>query len=71
MHRKLLKWGEVRVSDVDGHSLGNTNQYKDEDSVESFLLAFQGNRTILSKRLSRRVTHDFLTSNPLTTLTIY
>ena len=34
VHRKLLKWGEVRVSDVDGHSLGNTNQYKDKGSVE-------------------------------------
>ena len=72
VHRKLLKWGEVRVSDVDGQSLGNTHEYKDEKTqLKRFLLAFQGNRTILSKRLSRRVTHAFLTSNPLTTLTIY
>ena len=34
VHRKLLKWGEVRVSDVDGQSLGNTNDYKDEDALE-------------------------------------
>lgn len=29
-----MKWGEVRVSDFDGESLGNRDDYTDEEAVE-------------------------------------
>ena len=34
VHRKLLQWGEVRVSDVDGHSLQNQMDLPDDYIVE-------------------------------------
>ena len=34
VHRKLLQWGEVRVSDVDGHSLQNQMEFLDDHIVE-------------------------------------
>ena len=34
VHRKLLKWGEVRVSDVDGNSLGSIDTIRLDDIVE-------------------------------------
>ena len=34
VHRKLLQWGEVRVGDVDGNAIENSNNYTDEHIVE-------------------------------------
>ena len=34
VHRKLRKWGEVRVGDFSGESLGSLNDYQDDHIVE-------------------------------------
>ena len=34
VHRKLLKWGEVRVGDVDGKSLQNSSNYTEDQIAE-------------------------------------
>ena len=34
VHRKLLQWGEVRVGDVDGHSLKDQTNFPDDHIVE-------------------------------------
>lgn len=64
VHRKLLKWGEVRVSDVDGNSLGSIDTIRLDDMLRRFLLGFQGIRMILLKRLSRQDILVSLTTNP-------